>query len=206
MVSTAVERSGLEIYEREHFLLARECAEIRRSVDASEAGPAFVFERDAYVVRERHRRTSLANVSRELASRLTAKMSAVRPQLEEAFSVRLATCASPEFLRYGEGDLFRPHRDTVDRDDVPQEVRRREISVIVFLNDRTERDDAPRYAGGELVLFRDPALSTWATSRVALAPATGTLLAFRSNTLHEVREVTAGLRYTAVSWFYRGGP
>ncbi len=205
MVSALVEHLGLEIFECERFLLASECAEMRRCVDLARSGPAFVFERDAYVVRERHRRTLLANVSQEIATWLTAKMSDLRPQLEERFAVKLAMCASPEFLKYGPGDLFRPHRDTVDHDDVPPEVCEREISLIVFFNDQTGRDDAPSYSGGELVLFRDPALSTWATSRVPLAPAAGTLLAFRSNTLHEVREVTAGTRYTAVSWFYRGG-
>jgi SM-20-related protein len=205
VISPAVEHPGLEMFAREQFLLASECAEMRRCVDLARSGPAFVFERDAYVVRERHRRTLLANVSEDIATWLTAKMSDLRPQLEERFAVHLAACASPEFLKYGPGDLFRPHRDTVDRDEVPPEVRERAISVIVFFNDQTGRDDAPRYSGGELVLFRDPALSTWATSRVPLAPAAGTLLAFRSNTLHEVREVTAGLRYTAVSWFYRGG-
>lgn len=190
--------------ERECFLSADECAAVRRHIDAAKSGPAYVFEREAYVVRERHRRTLLADVEPSVAAAITEKLSAVRPLLEVHFGVTLSTCAGPEFLKYVPGDRFRPHSDTVENDSVPSEVRRREISVIIFFNDQIPSDNAPSYAGGELVFYRDPALSTWATARVPIAPATGTLLAFRSKTLHEVREVSAGSRYTAVTWFYRG--
>ena len=61
--------------------------------------------------------------------------------------------------------------------------------MVIFLS-------APgTFGGGSLVLHADPA--------VTLAPAPGTLVAFPSETTHEVLPITHGERLSVVSW-YRG--
>lgn len=71
------------------------------------------------------------------------------------------------------------------------------MSVVVFLNDAA----APiTFEGGQLRLYGvlDPARDDLG---VDLEPRAGTLVAFRSDLLHEVTPITAGDRFTVVTWF-----
>ncbi|MEO8337310.1 MAG: 2OG-Fe(II) oxygenase [bacterium] len=57
---------------------------------------------------------------------------------------------------------------------------------------------ADTYGGGALVFHGSYANPT---PPLSVSPAPGTLVAFRSETTHEVTPVTHGERYTIVSWF-----
>jgi SM-20-related protein len=70
--------------------------------------------------------------------------------------------------------------------------------VVVLLSEQSEQPAPGTYCGGALVLHgpvsgSDPAVS--------LAPAPGTLVAFPSETTHEVAPVTHGERLSIVSWY-----
>ena len=66
---------------------------------------------------------------------------------------------------------------------------------MIFLNRESESPEAGDYCGGSLVfsdLFRQ---------RFRVSPEPGMLLAFRSETTHEVTPVTHGERYSIASWY-----
>lgn len=141
------------------------------------------------VVHSDVRRATRLIVPDELRDAMLQRFEAVKPQMEEFFGVALSSCEEPQFLHYRAGDFFVAHQDgntPLTRDD----SRHRRVSVIVFLNEE--------YGGGEL-LFHG-AYPDWQTRHAA--PATpGALVAFRSETTHEVTPVTHGDRYTVVSWY-----
>ena len=78
--------------------------------------------------------------------------------------------------------------------------RTRRISITLFLNNQSAEQQSDTYDGGSLVF------SDWRTgSRHEVSGEAGTLVAFRSETTHEVTPVTCGERYAIVSWYGQYG-
>jgi SM-20-related protein len=143
----------------------------------------------ARAVDPRVRSAQALSVDDPLRERIAALLMDVRPRLGEHFGVALDRCEPPQFLRYLPGDFFVAHQDgntPVMHDD----TRHRRVSVVLFLN--------TGYQGGSLVLHG--AYPDW-EKRYVMPAHPGSLLAFRSETTHEVTPVTAGERYTIVSWY-----
>ncbi|WP_246680902.1 2OG-Fe(II) oxygenase [Mesorhizobium sp. B3-1-9] len=102
-------------------------------------------------------------------------------------------------LHYQEGDFFVPHQDG-NTPIIRDESRFRKISMVIFLNGQSDEPSPEDYSGGSLVLhgpYSGPEL------RVAMLALPGSVVAFRSETTHEVTPVTRNERFTIVSW-YRG--
>jgi predicted 2-oxoglutarate/Fe(II)-dependent dioxygenase YbiX len=98
-------------------------------------------------------------------------------------------------LRYGVGDFFVAHQDgNTGLLRLDTELRR--ISLVIFLSRESESPQPDTYCGGSL-LFTD----FRADRKGSVAGEPGTLVAFRSETTHEVTPVTHGERYSIVSWF-----
>jgi len=120
-----------------------------------------------------------------------------KPAIEEHFGTQLEDPEEPQFLRYQAGDFFVAHQDG----NTPllfDESRFRRVSIVIFLSSQSEDPVPGSYGGGSLVLhgaYPDFAL------RFPLEAIPGTLVAFRSETTHEVTQVTHGERYTVVSWY-----
>jgi predicted 2-oxoglutarate/Fe(II)-dependent dioxygenase YbiX len=133
-------------------------------------------------------------------SEISYKLEGLRPTLEQHFNIRFSAREGPYFLRYDEGGFHVPHRDS--RSSSPVEVRKREVSVIIFLNPSVDdRAIGDGYGGGELFLyglFDDPKLKNFGFS-VEATP--GLLLAYRSQQAHGVSPVKFGQRFTIVAWF-----
>jgi SM-20-related protein len=111
--------------------------------------------------------------------------------LENHFGVELNELEEPQFLHYRPGDFFVAHQDG-NTPLIRDETLARKGSVIIFLNDQGEG-----YEGGSLVMHGK--YPDWEYRQDATAAA-GTLIAFRSETTHEVLPVTRGERFTIVSW------
>jgi SM-20-related protein len=136
----------------------------------------------------RARRSTRVAVSETVRAKVVGLLERVQPQLEEYFGLRLEGFEAPQFLRYGPGDYFVAHQDG-NTPLVHDESRFRKVSVVIFVS----APDA--YSGGSLVLHAERPLT--------LGPAPGTLVAFPSETTHEVLPITRGVRLSIVSW-YRG--
>src|SRR5262245_50176453 len=148
------------------------------------------------VTRVRHAtQLSVSDAGRRLVERL---LSDLTPALTERFGVAVSTHETLQFLRYETGGFFVAHQDgntplTRDR------TRDRRISIVIFLNAQTPGSLPGGYTGGDLV-FHAPYPDV--DRRQAVVGAAGSLLAFPSETTHEVTMVTGGERYTIATWFH----
>jgi SM-20-related protein len=163
---------------------------------AGAAAPVHGHGRTEAVPRVRHAiQLAVCDATRRLVDR---RLSDLTPALTERFGVALSAHEPLQFLRYETGGFFVAHQDgntplTRDR------TRDRRISIVIFLNAQTPENLPGGYTGGELV-FHAP--YPHVDRREAVVGAAGSLLAFRSETTHEVTRVTGGERYTIATWFH----
>jgi SM-20-related protein len=80
------------------------------------------------------------------------------------------------------------------------DTERRLVSLVVFLNRESETRQPDAYCGGSLV-FTNLRPGPGDLKKFHLPGEPGTLVAFRSETTHEVTPVTHNERYSIVSWF-----
>jgi SM-20-related protein len=129
-------------------------------------------------------------------NRLLARMDAVGAH----FGVKLSECEDPQFLRYEKGHFFVAHQDG-NTGLLRLNTEQRLVSVVIFLSLESESpEEGPNvHCGGSLVFTNLQAAAENAKFRVLADP--GTLIAFRSETTHEVTPVTHGERHSIVSWY-----
>ncbi|MGA5552399.1 2OG-Fe(II) oxygenase [Streptomyces pseudogriseolus] len=106
----------------------------------------------------------------------------------------------PKLCSYSARDFFRAHRDRSEDPLDPAAVRNRRLSIVCLLNDVTLREGLPSFDGGALVLHLPRPDGSVSPQNVRLEA--GSIVTFRSELLHEVRPVRAGVRYCAVGWLY----
>jgi SM-20-related protein len=187
-----------DLLELTGFLDADECAAMRAQLASSVATAASVLSGDARgTVMPHVRRTTRIACPPEMSEGIRARLMNRKSELESHFALSLSDCEAPQFLRYKTGDFFVPHQDG-NTPLVYDESRFRRISLVIFLSTPSAELLPETYGGGSLVFHGSYAAPTLPTS---VNPAPGTLVAFRSETTHEVTPVTHGERYTIVSWF-----
>jgi predicted 2-oxoglutarate/Fe(II)-dependent dioxygenase YbiX len=172
------------------------CRELIAEMRGSPAVPAMTYgQGDAGSINERVRKVESLMLSKETVEHVKRRLIDYRQKVGEHFEISLSGCEEPQFLRYRVGDFFVAHQDgntglvQLDTD------QSRRISISIFLNRESEAPETDCYCGGSLVF------SDWRTgSEFRLNGETGTLVAFRSETTHEVVPVTHGERYSIVSW------
>lgn len=174
----------LELFTLPDFI---EAAPIVESLRQSAAVAATIYGgRDA--VESNVRRTKRVAAAEEIRTFVVQRLREAMPRINAHFGVTTEEVEEPQFLRYEEGDFFVAHQDgntPLTRDD----SRFRKISTVIFLSEPHE------YEGGALVFHPD------FTTRHALTPDAGTLIAFRAETTHEVVPLTRGERFTIASWY-----
>jgi len=191
------------LYAQREFLSPEVCASLSDEMRAATGAPATVAEgQEGDAVDETYRRTKQAKVSAATAARIGDELLKAVPGLAKHFGRPLAGMQTPQFLLYREGDFFRAHPDDSTKPDAPDFVRQRSVSAVVFLNGATPGEPAG-YAGGSLTFYglMDDSVSGESVG-LPLAGEAGLLVAFPSHLVHSVSPVTAGERYTVVSWFF----
>ena len=161
---------------------------------SSESSAATVYGRTTSGSVDQHvRRTLRVKPSDETVELVTRRLRECREAVEKHFAVALNECEEPQFLRYREGDFFVAHQDG-NTGLLRLDTERRLISTVIFLSRESAAPEPDAFCGGSLVFsdlhnsFHMPAES-------------GTLVAFRSETTHEVTPVTQGERYSIASWY-----
>lgn len=184
------------------FLDRDECRAVVAGLAASRRTPAVIY-RDNSVrqVDERTRRAMHVAAPRAVASRLGTRLSEIKGALEENFGLALGGFDKPEFLAYRVGDFFAAHRDAYPNGSGLARLRRRRVSVVVFLNGQSDDDGTGTFSGGSLVFYGLLKDERAAQVGFPLVAEPGLLVAFKSDLPHEVTPVTRGERYTVVSWF-----
>ena len=139
------------------------------------------------------RRTVRVKPSPETVDLIVQKLVACKDAVEKHFDVTLNECEEPQFLRYRTGDFFVAHQDG-NTGLMRLDSERRRISTVIFLSRESQAPEPDAFCGGSLV-FSDLRNSFHMPSEP------GTLVAFRSETTHEVTPVTHGERYSIASWY-----
>jgi len=178
------------------------CRDLRSEISAASSGAGLVNRDGDGVLDESSRRVRCADVSKATARLVRQRLLDLKPRLEEHFKIPLGGDEFPDFLCYGEGAFYRPHRDAST--DAPEEIRRRRVSAVVFLNSAVD-GTAHGFGGGELTFYGLMDGRGWERCAFTLEPETGLLVAFRSDAMHEVQPVTSGQRFTVVFWFLEKG-
>jgi SM-20-related protein len=170
------------------------CDAIVAELKSLEGSAATVYGRTTSgSVDESSRKTLRVKPSDETIELVTLKLWECKEAVEKHFAVTLSECEEPQFLRYREGDYFVAHQDG-NTGLLRLDSERRLISTVIFLSRESEAPELGTHCGGSLV-FTD------LRNRFHMLAEPGTLVAFRSETTHEVTPVTHGERYSIASWY-----
>lgn len=180
------------------FFDTNTCERVVDEMRHSPRSAASTYGQGERTVDEGIRRTRRVSPSADTVRDAIRRLEECRPIVERHFSVELGDCEEPQFLCYRTGDFFVAHQDGNTGLINLESDRTRRISVSIFLNQQSPNAQNERYCGGSLVF------SDWRTgTRRELGGEAGMLVAFRSETTHEVTPVTHGERYAIVSWYNR---
>jgi SM-20-related protein len=183
-----------DLFVVRQFFDQLECEKILAELKAARGSAATVYGReDSGAVDENVRRTFRVGPAGEIVQFVTERLWARKEEIEKHFAVTLSECEEPQFLRYREGDFFVAHQDG-NTGLLRLDTERRLISMIVFLSRESELPGPDVYCGGSLVF-------TNLRNRFRLSTEPGMLVAFRSETTHEVTPVAHGERYSIASWY-----
>ena len=142
------------------------------------------------------RKTYKHELSQQLFDKIFQKLNTeIRPHLEEFFDMPLTYSQPLQALVYTDGHFFKPHRD--DTESVDRKYRK--LTTVIFLNQQGKSEGQGDYGGGDLNLV---GLFEKHPSKGFPVPNTqGSMVAFRSDVIHEVTPVLWGNRGTLVMWF-----
>jgi SM-20-related protein len=191
----------LGLFVRGGFFDPAICAQLQRQMLLAESEKGLVLQGEAEgsVLNEEVRKVLDIKTDAATTDMVWEAIGGLRPILQDHFRVQLRHVERPAFLRYGCGAFYSPHTDG----DItsPSVTRARLVSVVLFLNGGSQEPAPNAFGGGALTFHGLMDGQPWEKCAFALDAEPGLLIAFRSNTLHEVRPVTFGQRFTIVSWF-----
>lgn len=188
------EKTWPDLFVVPQFFERRLCDAIAAELKAVAGSAATVYgTASSGTIDEMVRRTVRVKPSPETVELIIQKLLACKDAVEKHFAVTLNECEEPQFLRYRVGDFFVAHQDG-NTGLMLLDSEKRRISTVVFLSRESESPEPGAFCGGSLV-FSDLRHSF----RMPAEP--GTLVAFRSETTHEVTPVTHGERYSIASWY-----
>ncbi len=181
------------------FFDAQTCEEIVDELRLASGSQAPIYgQGPSGSIDERVRKAARRMPSAETVEYVRQRLWECKREVEERFRIILSECEEPQFLLYRVGDFFVAHQDG-NTGLMRMDTEARRVSVVVFLNEQSDMPKDDAYGGGSLV-FHD-----WRGGRgsgeLPQGRKPGTLVAFRSETTHEVTPVAHGERYSIVSWY-----
>jgi len=150
-------------------------------------------------VDESTRRALSVDVVAEASRTVELALDGLREDLSRHFHRSLTEREPSEYLVYGPGSFFAPHRDRATAGALLP-VDHREVTAVIFVSP-PRIVGATGYLGGELRFYGLLDGREWHDVGFGCDASPGLLVAFPADTLHEVTPVTAGHRCTIVTWF-----
>ena len=179
-----------------NFLDKEVCHKLIAEMRQSSTMPALTYGKGDPAVDEHVRRVRQVSISPQTLSFVERRLEVQRESIAERFGTKLTSFEEPQFLIYRAGDFFVAHQDGNTGLIQLESDRARRVSVSIFLNSQSAVAAPETYCGGALVF------SDWRKgARQEVFGQAGMLVAFRSETTHEVTPVTHGERYSIVSWY-----
>ncbi|HEY5884735.1 MAG TPA: 2OG-Fe(II) oxygenase [Pyrinomonadaceae bacterium] len=196
-----LDASHFPLYLIRDFLEIEMCREVTKTLAASPSNAATVYGLgQSGSIAETTRRTSRVIPPPEIVEAMEDRLAARQQEISAHYSIALEGHEEPQFLRYRTGDFFVAHQDGNTGLMQSKTEQWRKISVVIFLNQHSENVKDGTYGGGDLVF------SEWRRrphGQFHFHGEPGTLIAFPSETTHEVIPVTHGERYSIASWYGR---
>jgi SM-20-related protein len=192
---------SFNLYFDREFFDAQTCDELLSELFSAPDSLATVYgiSSETGSVHDRVRKAVRLMPSSETVERVRRRLLETREEVGAHFGISLKGCEDPQFLRYRVDDFFVAHQDGNTGVLLNNREQSRKVSVVVFLNRESPSPEAGSYGGGSLVF------SEWrpgrSRGRYSLMGEAGMMVAFPSETTHEVLPVTSGERYTIVSWY-----
>lgn len=193
--------ASLGLYLKKGFLDVSLCEELIAQMESTPSEAGYLKTSDRGDIADSNLRSArLSGISIDYAYLIRDRLEELKPDLEDYFDLKLKSQEKPQFLLYEPGGHYAPHRDVPsEQSEKRVSIQSRVLSIVVFLNDRSgERS----YSGGELTFYELVSDPQWKDYGLPVEAETGLLVAFRSDTLHEVRPVTEGKRFTIANWFH----
>jgi predicted 2-oxoglutarate/Fe(II)-dependent dioxygenase YbiX len=190
-----------DIFVIKDFLEPRLCETIVNEMSAAQGRSSVVYGSSSSGVVDATTRKSLRLMpSNHTVETIVRRLSDVMSGVAKHFAVQLSECEDPQFLRYQTGDFFVAHQDG-NTGLLRLDTERRLVSTVIFLSREVDSPvEVPNvFCGGSLVFTNLRATPERAKFHLRAEP--GTLIAFRSETTHEVTPVTHGERHSIVSWY-----
>jgi len=189
------------VFLRERFLDEQTCARIIAEIrDAPTTQAPVYIEGSPGNVHENVRKATSLHPSDETIAWVHERLLEQLPALSNHFKIDLTDCERPQFLVYRAGDFFVRHQDGNNKQLDFDHLRVRRISIVVFLNNNSAGLEAGTFSGGALLFCREGDAEN-APLTLPLWGETGLLVAFASETLHEVTPVNSGERFTIINFF-----
>lgn len=184
-----------DLFVSKQFFEPLLCEKIVAEMKVVEGSAATVYGRSSSGMIDANVRNTLrVRPSNEIVELVTDRLTSCKADVEKHFAVNLSECEDPQFLRYREGDFFVAHQDG-NTGLLRLDSERRLISTVILLSRESDSPASNTHCGGSLV-FTD-----LRAGRFRFSADPGTLVAFRSETTHEVTPVTHGERFSIASWY-----
>lgn len=195
-MSTSEPSNWPDLFILNEFLPSSTCEQIIAEMNATQSEAATVYAHTAAgAVNQNIRQTLRVRPTQTTVEQIVHRLLEQKRTIEEHFRVNLSECEDPQFLRYRLGDFFVAHQDG-NTGMLRLDSERRLISLVIFLSRESELPEPDAHCGGSLV-FTD----LRSGRKFHLVGERAMLVAFRSETTHEVTPVTSGERCSIVSWF-----
>jgi predicted 2-oxoglutarate/Fe(II)-dependent dioxygenase YbiX len=211
--SSYVVLQELGVFVYDDFLSDNQCSELIQTVTHLLTTPSEVSQGTKQGVDLATRKSSSILTNSAIQSEISRKISTLTPSLEKHFCTDLGALQNPVFLCYQTGDYFRPHCDNSENPEQPDHIRRRKISIVIFLNDREVVENnnvsSRSFEGGDLILYRlcnKSSRSSWDNYATIVRPKAGLLIGFTTSRIHEVTPILNGIRYSIACWFEKSIP
>lgn len=189
------------LFLRRQFIDAETCARIIAEIRSAPTTQAPVYiEGSPDLVHEDVRKATKLHPSDETVAWVYERLFQQIPAFIDHFKIELTACEQPQFLVYRPGDFFVRHQDGNNDQLDFDHLRVRRISIVVFLNDASAALEPGTFGGGALLFCREGDARDEPLT-YPLWGETGLLVAFASETFHEVMPVTGGERFTIINFF-----
>lgn len=194
----------LGLYAHEQFLDSSLCRQLRVAFQngSRRAGTVGVKAGAEFIVDPTVRSVGWVEVSEGLMTEVRLRLETVMPAVETFYGVTLTNFEPLQFLAYGVGDHYKPHRDSRPDEAASATSRSRRVSAVIFVNGQSDEPTAEQYGGGALTFYGLVDHPSGDQVGLPVEPSEGLLMTFPSSVLHAVGPVTRGERYTIATWFY----